>query len=242
MYKCVGPVKETGSQLLCVRAVGARSHPSTFSPFRENPFKIVLAEVGACPFAEELTGGEVQVCRDEATPGPFPCRGAEPRAEATGRRARSSLLGVLIKRRAGSPRKCLKWLEPFLPIWKWMSAVIPAQPPNPSLPGAAWLPMRRLRAARTGSSHGSHGSNARAVRGRGSGCLRRRQSVMSPSQRLAWEGAIKIRQGPVLVYEQRNGFKRGFREPGNKAQLNPANDLNWLQTRPLTAFPVRINK
>lgn len=58
--------------MLCVGAVGARSHPSTFSPLQENPFKIVLAEAGACLFAEELTGGEVQVCRDEAHARPVP--------------------------------------------------------------------------------------------------------------------------------------------------------------------------
>lgn len=34
-------------------------------------------------------------------------------------------------------------------------------------------------------------------------------------------------------------LKEAAAKPGNKAQLNPAIDLNWLQTRPLTASPVK---
>jgi len=37
-------------------------------------------------------------------------------------------------------------------------------------------------------------------------------------------------------------LKEAAAKPGNKAQLNPAIDLHWLQTRPLIASPVKKKK
>ncbi|KAL2309169.1 hypothetical protein Nmel_005353 [Mimus melanotis] len=45
-----------------------------------------------------------------------------------------SLLGISIKSQEGSPRKCLKWLESFLTIWKWKSAVTNSSPATKPLP------------------------------------------------------------------------------------------------------------
>lgn len=91
----------------------------------------------------------------------FPCEEAEPRANNggltlqyegwvhlwlctsiphqcnTGLWVPLSLMAISIKSQEGSPRKCLKWLESFLTIWKWKSAVTNSSPATKPLP--PWL-------------------------------------------------------------------------------------------------------
>lgn len=88
----------------------------------------------------------------------LPCKGTEPRTNNSGLTLQyeggarlclhrsiphqckiglwipPSLLGISIKSREGSPRKCLKWLESFLTIWKWKSAVTNSSPATKPLP------------------------------------------------------------------------------------------------------------
>ena len=83
-----------------------------------------------------------------------------------------SLLGISIKSWGGSPRKCLKWLESFLMIWKWKSAVTNSSPATKPLPPrlciAPFVPssspaFANSRQWKQWSSLASNAGNARAV-------------------------------------------------------------------------------
>lgn len=195
----------------------------------------------------------------------LPCKGSEPRTNNSGltvekeRRARlclhrsiphqckmglwipPSLLGISIKSREGSPRKCLKWLESFLTIWKWKSAVTNSSPATKPLPPRLCIalcsfpaPLLRLQTVGSGNSEAAglrtpapHEWNATAA-----------GTVPSPCPCPAWEGLIESWRGKGLIVSRGRTLKEAAATPANKARFNPSIDLNWLQNRPLTASPV----
>lgn len=134
------------------------SHPSIFSPCKKKKksLKIICAAVehlSICRGVHLLPEGETRV-EDSL----FSCEGGKPRTNDCGltlqyevqvhlclhtsiphRCKRGpgiplSLLGISIKSWGWSPRKCLKWLESFLTIWKWKSAVTNSSPATKPLP------------------------------------------------------------------------------------------------------------
>jgi len=140
---------------------------------------------------------------------------AHPHSQGQGKgwgmewRVHSSFLGVLIKRWRGSPRKCLKRLEPFLPIWKWRLAVGPAT--KPPLPRAVFLPSFQCGA--NSPCWGDQRSHA---------CSDSNPSSPVPKPGLGWSDWSLT--GPSPAYEQRADFKRGC-----CWKQNPIKACHWLK-------------